>query len=166
MCLAEEAERRFGLIPSEFIFWAKICHTLTQQRQRLLLQNSQRPQGKEWVGFFLTPESEDPEIIYQRQDISKGLLIPTVQQLRLKNQHQFYKILQQSQILVAVPACREARLGEIQYQGQAPRVRVLSIEHGPMKKQILLYYDKIRDLRWDPARLQWPKKQEFVHYTA
>jgi hypothetical protein len=57
---------------------------------------------------------------------------------------------------------------EVQYQGFGflSRVRVQNIFCGPKLKQILLCYDRIKDIIWDPTRLQWPQNKEFMHYTA
>jgi hypothetical protein len=64
ICSAEEAKRRFGLLPTEFIHWARIAFPLTQAGQRFLLQRSTRPNGTDWVGLFLTRESKLPNIVF------------------------------------------------------------------------------------------------------
>jgi hypothetical protein len=57
---------------------------------------------------------------------------------------------------------------EVRYQGFGflNRVRVQSIFRGPKKKQILLYYGRVRDIDWDPARFKWPQNKDFMHYTT
>jgi hypothetical protein len=58
------------------------------------------------------------------------------------------------------------------FVGFAARVRVQSVCKGPKKINIMLYFDKIKDLDWDPARFRWPqvlgKQQptEFLQYNT
>jgi hypothetical protein len=52
------------------------------------------------------------------------------------------------------------------FTGIPVRVRVQSVMKGPKKRIILLFYGKIRELVWDPARLRWPEKVEFLHYST
>jgi hypothetical protein len=52
------------------------------------------------------------------------------------------------------------------FTGIPARVRVQDVMRGPKRKIILLYYRKVRELCWDPGRLQWPGKVQFMHYST
>jgi hypothetical protein len=168
MCSTEEAERRFGLTPAEFTSWARICFPLSQTGQRFLIRRSARPSPTEWVGLFPTPDSQAPLIVLQGRDASQGLLNSTTQWLQLTGHHKYYTVLEQSRILVTTPPDATLQPGELRFNGFGfiERVRVQSIFRGPKRNLILLYYGKIKDLSWDPARLQWPRGKELLHYTT
>jgi hypothetical protein len=53
-----------------------------------------------------------------------------------------------------------------QVTGYTARVRIQETTKGPRRKSILLYYGKIRELNWDPARLKWPGDVDFLKYST
>jgi hypothetical protein len=129
ICSAEEAARRFGLAPAEYVFWARICHPLAQAGQRFLLRRSDQPSSKEWVGLFSILEAMLPEIVYQGGDVPHGHLTNVAQRLQLPTHHKFYTVLAHSRILVSTPPARGMQPGELWHNGFGfpARVRVQSI---------------------------------------
>jgi hypothetical protein len=87
--------------------------------------------------------------------------------MALTGYHTFYKMLEQSRILVHVPSNQNRQLNKTRYNGFGflHKVRVQSIFRGPKKKLILLYYGQIKALEWDPAHLRWPRNKGFMHYN-
>jgi hypothetical protein len=52
------------------------------------------------------------------------------------------------------------------FSGIPAQVRVQDVLKRPRKKTIYLYYGKVRDLNWDPDRLQWPSGVKFMSYST
>lgn len=56
-----------------------------------------------------------------------------------------------------------------EFQGIFHRVRVSKLYRGPQKRESLLFYRRLDCLRWDPRRLQWPRKEgtiPFMEYNV
>jgi hypothetical protein len=62
---SQEATTKFGLSPQEYAGWERIRRRLSPIGGQLLLRSSLRPSDNEWIGLFLTPESAQPDVVFQ-----------------------------------------------------------------------------------------------------
>jgi hypothetical protein len=46
------------------------------------------------------------------------------------------------------------------------KVRVVEMIRGPKKRKVLLFYGRIKDLRWDPDMYTWPGQQPLMSYNT
>jgi hypothetical protein len=91
------------------------------------------------------------------------------QQLRFNDSQQCYIVMPNSKALLLITCGARSNGSEVpeyEFNGVLSRVQIQCVLKGPKKKAILLYYGKIRDLTWDPTRLQRPGNLEFMQYST
>jgi hypothetical protein len=155
----EEASERFGLGLAEYSKWERVCRYLSDIGKQLKrhLPTSTRP--NEWMGVFASPRSTQPSVVFQGSE-SRGLIISNQPQVvRFNRRSHYFAILENSCTLS--PYVANDQIDENQYHqsffGFVARMRVQNTIKEPKKRNILLYYGRIRDLVWNPAQFKWPK---------
>jgi hypothetical protein len=117
-------------------------------------QFSTRPKDDEWIGVFEHPGAEIPEVVYQGREARLCTISNQPQPITFTERNNFYFVMQRSRTLgMFVGNGADGQQLQHNFHGFITRIRIKSVVKGPEKKVIFLYYGRVRDLDWDPARL-------------
>jgi hypothetical protein len=175
---AEEVDVRFGLRLAEYSSWERVSRSLAGEGGRLRRQLSAQPKADEWLGVFENPRAIFPEAVFQGREVKQIVISNQPQVVRFTDRSCYFFVMRQSCTMGAYVTNSTGQVGDTglpmqqSFFGFIARVRVQPVTKGPKKKSIFLYYGRIRELEWDPARFEWPKvlgyqqSTDFLLYTT
>jgi hypothetical protein len=161
----EEVREQFGLRPAEFMAWNAVTLRIANIRRRFWLSSIDRPAPEKWVGIYNDPTDLMPSVVVQGNELSMGINGVGWQNVELIVDACTYVVLPNSRSLTPVPQNPPSPVLSMQ-QGFLERVRVEQVITGPKKKKILLFYGKVKDLRWDPGRVLWSNSKPLMSYST
>jgi hypothetical protein len=143
---SEEVGETFGFSQDEYGYWATLCRHLLVLGNRLLIGRSNRISGDEWVGIYDSPNDIKPTCVLQGGSIVSIQHVDEKKVVTLLAEAWTYSVMPNSNILAPTRNGRGTRL----IQGFMDKARVVEMIRSPKKRKILLFYGRIKDLRWDP----------------
>lgn len=158
-----EAAQRFGLEDNEETQWSALQDTMAIIGSRFFIQQNNQPQATDWVGIFNNWSDDLPVVIIQGVDITSGSLERIHQQLfSVKEGGGLWKVQPASKAVTRIAAAGASH----SVTGFPERVRIAPTSKKQGKIPTLLYFGKVRDLSFDPFRVQWNGDINFFQYTT
>jgi hypothetical protein len=168
----EEAQEKFGLLPTEAGAWVAMTQNLSAYWGNLLTLRPPCPTENEWVGCFGNTHDLVPNRVFQARSNMNLRIDNPPQDWLVNSGFQLYSVLPNSNCLS--PTFQPWHLQDgpgnhYSLHGIIHRVRVTSVATGPAKKPILLFYGRLDSIGWDPERFQWldgDKATPFMNFSA
>jgi hypothetical protein len=177
----EEVQRRFGLLPAEVGAWQAAMRVIDRTWNVLLRRNTPLVTHGDWYGFYERPDALAPFNVVKMCLLFTPRLLNGAVNIEVPVDVPTYVVQHQSAILQELTyeqRCVGARWdlrGEdlvSPISGVMRRVRVIPVTRGPKQRTILLYYGRVDQLSWDPARYAWNlpntkgEQPAFMNYSA
>ena len=149
--LADEACLRFGLRLGEYLNWDRIYRRLIALGRRFKSQLRPRPRKDEWIGLFETSRFQMPIIVFQGSEIRELNLTNQPQVICFNSKSLLFFVREKSCTLGMITLDNlaggsEASVQQHSYYGFAARICIQSILKGPKKRNIMLYFRRIKDV--------------------
>jgi hypothetical protein len=162
----EDAKEKFSLEEVHRDFWIKLTEYYGPFRERMLNQQNALLTSQEWVGLYRNTEDALPEWV-----VCAGYLkefSPGPVQFSAEFMGTFPKSTVGSQYftLTEIKPNTKNAPPPTAFSGWMIRVRIDRLTRGSSKTQFNLFFGKLDQLFFDPARWWWPEVTPFFAYSA
>lgn len=169
---AKEVQAKFGLLIEEFGAWETVIRQAKLTWRQLIISQRNAIKG-EWLAIFEDDLTEWPNLVCRSSDDYCPKPGPGSHSVPMKITA--YSVRVQSASLVEISLVkrletashdRSSNKAVHEMIGCVRRVHVIEVKRGPEVKSVLLYYGRVHQLEWDPARFKWPQRVPFMSYIA